>query len=436
MKTIHETLETPVVATCDVLVCGAGPSGVAAALAAARAGADTMLLERFNCVGGMATSGMMSHWSGADQLPLLDEIIAAARAVASLPGAFNDAGDFTRKRACSHEALKIAIQRLLVAAGVRIRLGTQVVGAVKEGNRVAGVVTESKSGREAFLGKVVVDATGDGDVAAAGAEFTLGREGDARCQPVTTMFRIGGVDYSRAIFPGSFESLVQVPDGEIQALGRAHLPHPAGHVLLYPAWIPGDVCVNMTNAIGVDGTNADDLTRAELECREQIEAIVPFLRRYAPGYEKAYLVATAENVGVRETRHFRGLYTLDEKDIVSAPVFDDWIATKVLFNFDIHSIVGPGLDENGAQAKFRSNGCYTIPYRACVPAALDGLLLCGRNISGTHKAHSSYRVMGICAGIGQGVGIAAALAAQAGVLPRAVDVAAVQRRLRAAGVEP
>ena len=137
---------------------------------------------------------------------------------------------------------------------------------------------------------------------------------------------------------------------------------------------------------------------------------------------------------MRETRHFKGLYTVTAEDILEARVFDDWIATKNYFNFDIHSLKGPGLDEHGAQKHFRSKGAYTIPYRACVPVRIDGLLLSGRNISGTHKAHSNYRVMPICLNVGQGVGTAAAVAVKEGILPRDVDVKKVQAILNQAGV--
>ena len=291
-------------------------------------------------------------------------------------------------------------------------------------------------GREAIMAKVVIDATGDGDVAArAGAEYELGREGDHLCQPVTLMFRIGGVDYSKAIFPGSFETYIDVPKGEIQSLGKSILTHPAGHVLLYRTRIPGEVCVNMTNVINIDATDVRQLTEAEKVCRRQMDEMIPFLREYAPGYENCYLVTSASNVGVRETRHFKGLYTVTAEDILEARVFEDWIATRNYFNFDIHSLKGPGLDENGAQKYFRSKGAYTIPYRACVPVRIDSLLLSGRNISGTHKAHSNYRVMPICLNIGQGVGTAAAIAAGENILPRNVDVKKVQALLDKAGVK-
>ena len=436
-KIIEPSRQIPVVAEVEVLVAGAGPAGIGAALAAARAGAKTMLVEQFNAPGGMATSGMMSHWSGSRESPLMHEIVDRMAKNATLPLDKQKLSDIDQKWAIAHESQKTALFQMLDEAGVRLQLYTVVSDAICEGNCVQGVITESKSGREAILAQVTIDATGDGDVAArAGAEFQLGREGDQGCQPVTLMFRIAGVDYTRAIFPGSFESYMNIPKGEVQALGKKHLPYPAGHVLLYPTRFPGEVCVNMTNVTDIDGTDVRQLSQAEFICRQQIEAIIAFLREFVPGYEKCYLLAVAGNIGVRETRHFKGLYTLTAEDITEATVFPDWISTRNYFNFDIHSLTGPGLDEHGAQKEFRAKGSYSIPYRACVPEKIDGLLLSGRNISGTHKAHSNFRVMGICASIGQGVGIAAALAVKHQVQPREVDVAEVQRLLSASGVKP
>ena len=435
MKTYTEPSRTiPVAAEADVLVCGAGPAGIGAALGAARAGCrNVLLVEAGNAVGGVSTSGMMSHWTGQTESPLLNEIYAAQSKSILLPEGEVGKPDIY----ICHEALKNVYLRLLDEAGVKVRLYTQVVDAIIEDGRVRGVVTESKSGREALMAKVVVDATGDGDVAArAGAAFDMGREGDGKCQPVTLMFRLGGVDTARAIAPSSFETTVEVPAGEIQALGRANLPAPAGHVLLYRQHLPGEMCVNMTNVTDIDGTDAAALSRAELVCRRQMESIVAFLRKYAPGYEHCYVVASASQIGVRETRHFRTLHTITEEDIVEARQFDDWIATRNHFNFDIHNIKGSGLDANGVQHKFRAKGKYTIPYRSCIPERLDGLLLAGRNIGGTHKAHSNFRAMPICLNVGQGVGVAAALSAARSILPRDIPVADIQTCLLQQGVTP
>lgn len=434
MKTFTEKQrDIPVVAEVQVLVAGGGPAGYGAALAAARNGAKTMLVEQLNVVGGMATAGLMSHWSGSTVSPVCNELMDRMRASKSLPVDWKE----DRKWCISHEVLKRAMYDMLEEAGVKIQLYTMVADAIVENGVVKGVITESKSGREAILADVVIDATGDGDVAfRAGAEYVTGREGDGVCQPATLMFRIGGVDCSRAVFPPSFESYIDLPKGEIQHLGKSHLPAPAGHVLLYHTRLPGEVCVNMTNAISVDATDVRDLTRAEIECRRQMDDIVAFLREYVPGYESCYIVTSAQNVGIRESRHFKGLYTLTADDIVSATVFDDWIAVHNYFNFDIHNTKGNGLDANGVQAHFRAKGDYTIPYRSCVPVKIDGLLFSGRNIDGSHKAHSNFRVMTICLNIGYGVGTAAAVACKTGVKVRDVDVLLVQGALRSAGIEP
>lgn len=428
--TLQECLETPWAGSYDVIVAGAGPAGVAAAITAGRLGRRVLLVEQSHTVGGIATAGLMSHWTGGTEGPLYEEILARS----TQP----DSGEsYPNSKVINPFTLSLVLLEMLEEARVDLLLYTTLTKPVMEGSRVVGVITENKSGRQAWRAGVVIDASGDGDVAArAGAAFVKGREEDARMQPVTLMFKVGGVDYGRAVFPGSFETNFEIPGGRIQDLARKALAHPAGHVLLYKSSLPGVVTVNMTNQIGIDGTQAADLTRAELACRRQIRDIAAFLRATVPGYEHCYVVSTASLMGVRETRHICGGYTMTAEDIVEGRVFDDWIATRCTFNFDIHNVEGAGLDRNGAQARFVSKGMYTIPYRALVPVAVDGLLLAGRCISGTHKAHSSYRVMPICVNMGQGAAVAAVVALRDGVLPRNVDVGKVQHLLAGMGVKP
>jgi len=429
------TRQIPIKQTVDVLVAGGGPAGVATAIAAARMGVKTLLLEQTGAVGGVATTGLMSHWTGATEGPLYEEILQRAKDT-DRDWSYYGHKILHGKRIINPEKLKLVLLDMLHEAGARVQLYTFVGDVIMEDNRIVGVVTESKSGREAIMANIVVDATGDGDVAAkTGAKFIKGRESDSKMQPASLMFKVAGVDMTRAVFPGEFEDDFEVPAGKVQELGRQHLPSPIGHVLLYPSTWPGVVSINMTNALNIDGTNADDLTKAEYQCRKQIPLIVDFLRQYVPGFETCYLLTAASMIGIRETRHFVGEYTITEQDIEQARVFDDWIVTRAHFNFDVHNISGPGLDQTGRQQGFTQQQKYTIPIGCFIPQKIDGLLLAGRNISGTHLAHSNFRVMPICVNMGQGVGVLAALSVQQQREPRQIDVKAVQKILSEQGVQ-
>lgn len=420
----EEKKQLPIKDEVDVLVCGAGPAGVCAAIKAARMGAKTMIIEQQGVVGGIATAGLMSHWTGNANSKLYKEILLESTKL-------NEGEDKEELSVLIEpEKLKTLFLKMLSDAGAKILLYTFVSDVVKEGDKVTGVITENKSGRQVILAKTVIDATGDGDAAyKAGAEFTLGRESDHKMQPATIMFKVGGVDLKRAVFLGSFESTYETPNGELQALAKKHIPFPAGHVLLYPTTLPGVVTCNMTNCIDIDGTNADDLTKAEIVCRSQFEYIAKFLQKFVPGYENCFIISSASLMGIRETRHFKGEYVLNENDILASRVFEDWVVRGAKFNFDVHNISGSGLDETGVQKKFPKISGYTIPYRSLVPIKIDALLLAGRNISGTHMAHSNYRVMPICAAMGEAAGAAAAIACKNDILVRSVDAKEIQKYL-------
>jgi hypothetical protein len=415
--------QIPIKSEVDVLVIGGGPAGFSAAILSARQGAKTMLIDQAGDVGGVATTGLMSHWTGKTIGGFYEEILERSQD--------------TERQIINPEKLKTVMLKMLEEAGVMLQLYTFASDAIVENDTIKGVIIESKSGRQAILSKIVIDASGDGDIAAkAGAPFYKGREEDGKMQPMTIMFKVAGVDTDRAVFPGGFEDNIEIPKGFIQDLGKENIPHPAGHVLLYRTSLPGVVTCNMTNIIGVDGTKAEDLTYATIACRSQMEPIIKFLRGYVPGYENCYLISSASIIGVRETRHFIGEYTLTKEDINEAKVFDDWVVTKAHFNFDVHNISGSGLDATGIQRHFHQQKGYTIPYGCFIPKKIDNLLLAGRNISGTHMAHSNYRVMPICANMGQAIGIAAALCISDNVVPRKLDVKKLQYILKTQGVEP
>lgn len=390
----------------DVLVLGSGPSGFAAAYIAAKNGAKVILVEQSGDVGGISTSGLMSHWTGSCGSPLYYEILKRS--------AENNEGEFKDKitNLIDPEKLKTLYLEMLDEVGCKLMLYTFAADAICDGDKILGATVINKSGETDIYAKVTIDATGDGDIAArAGAEFILGRENDNKMQPATLMFKVGGVDYERAVFLGSFESTYETPNGELQALAKEHIPYPAGHILTYKTTLPGVVTCNMTNAVKIDGTCADDLTKATLTCRRQMNDIIKYLREFVPGYENCFILSSASLIGIRETRHFKGKYILNENDILEAKVFDDYVVKDAYFNFDVHNITGAGLDKTGTQKHFLQKNGYTIPYRCLIPEIKENLLLCGRNISGTHMAHSNFRAMPICVGIGEAAGVAAYISA-------------------------
>lgn len=400
----------------EVLVVGSGPAGISAAYTAAKNGAKVIIAEQCGDLGGISTTGLMSHWTGSCGNPIYHEILKRS--------ADKNDGDQKGKitTIIDPEKLKTIYLEMMSEAGVKIMLYTFACDVIMDGEGIKGITVVNKSGFTDIYADVVIDASGDGDIAyKSGAQYIKGRESDNKMQPVSIMFKVGGVDYDKAVFPGSFETLVQTEKGELQAMAKEKLPYPAGHVLLYKSTLPGVVTCNMTNCIEIDGTNADDLTKATIVCRNQLEPIVKFLREFVPGYEHCFIISSASLLGVRETRHFKGEYILTKEDILEARIFDDYVVKDAHFNFDVHNISGAGLDETGVQHEFKQKSGYSIPYRCIVPEKIENLLLCGRNISGTHMAHSSFRAMPICAGTGEAAGAAASIAVKKNIPVRKVD---------------
>ena len=426
-STIHEAArEVPVGAEVDVLVAGGGPGGVAAAIAAARAGASVLLIEQYGCVGGMGTIGHVLTWSGSVRGGLFAEFkerVSGAGGLSASGVGFD------------LEVTKRVMEQMLTEAGVRLRYHTFACKSTVQDGTITGVIAESKSGREAFLAERVIDATGDADIAAdAGCPFEKGRPEDGLLQPASLMFRMGGVDTDRAPGIPSFESRVELPKGDAHTLAReaakaGKLPRNCEHVLIYHLPRPGQVLINMSNVTGIDGTSADDLTRAEVEGRSQLEPIARFLRENVPGFEEAYVLDSGALVGVRETRRVTGEYTLTIDDVLEAKAFPDGIV-RARFPVDIHDPKGHAGDSSRLP-----RGFYEMPYRCLIPLDVENLLIAGRPISATHEAHASLRVMPICMAIGQAAGLASALSVRELVHPRDLDVELLRCELRHAGAE-
>jgi hypothetical protein len=421
----------PVAAEVDVLVVGGGPAGIGAALGAARQGASVLVLEQFNCLGGVAGAGGHGHISiycaWADRLRVAGGVIydVARRLVEEDAGWMNHHGVWFEV-----EKLKYLLDRMMQEAGVRMLYYTFFCEAVVEDGAVTGAIMQNKDGRQVVRAKRVIDCTGDGDVAAsAGAPFEQGRPGDGKCQPMTLMFTIGGVDWARVE--------AERPDYQMREVwARAQVNgdmEPFQTTVMGFWWTPtrpDQVGINFTHITNVDSTRAADLTAATMEGRRQAFQSIDVFRKYVPGMEACYMVSTPNTVGIRESRRIVGPLVLTEDDMKAGRCWDDSIGYGSFF-IDIHHIDGPGMDATvwHPEPGFR----YQIPYRILLPQGVENLLVAGRCVSVTHVALGSIRVMVQCALTGEAAGSAAALSLRDGVTPRQVDVADVQAELRAHG---
>ncbi len=441
---------TPVRGEADVLVAGAGPAGIMAALAAAEDGLNVALVERHGFVGGNLTTG----------LPLLGFLSQKGQPIiAGLPQKFIDrlasVNAASEHRRCplhvsltlvDPEAVKSVAMAMLTERGVDITLHSLVAGVVQDGEVLKGLVMEGKSGREALLAKVIIDCSGDGDVA-----FRSGvpcEKGDAQggLQPPTLMFCLAGVDTEKLRLSICNEPGRYVPDfipneyfgrnrkfivvGLREQINQARqdgISIPTERTILITGLREGEVWVNMTRVKGVDSTDTRSLSQGEIEARRQIRDIHRYLVSYVPGFERASLTRTAPFLGIRESRRIAGQYVMTKEDVLSCRRFDDAIAVAS-YPIDIHR---PNDDDCTLEW---CGDCYDIPYRSLVPRGVRNLLVAGRCISATHEAIAAIRVMPTCMAMGEAAGRAASLAVRRGVAPAEIDVGELQADLLARGV--
>lgn len=413
----------------DVIVCGGGPSGVATALAAARRGARTLLLERYGFCGGMATAALVNPWAGHEYTEP-----GTRRKGSLIGGIFKEVcmrlharggyGSALSASAFDEELLKHVYDQMLLTAGVTVRYHTQVLAVRKDGDRIAGLEVFSKGGREEIRGALLVDCSGDGDIAAlAGLPFSVGRPADGLTQAMTVSFRMGNVDKSEMIATGGLRDargLVEPFFQRALASGELHYPY-RNFVHFYDYPRPGVLHFNMTRINRVNGLSAADLTAAEIEGRRQAYLIGEWLMQNVPWFRHAYVEKVACQVGVRETRHIHGRYTMTREDITLARKFPDGIARSCYF-IDIHNPVGNHdvHQKTGARGAPRADfspppgDYYEVPYRSLVSPTCPNLLVACRALSATHEAAAAVRVMATMHGVGEAAGIAAAEAVKRG----------------------
>lgn len=385
---------------CSVLILGGGVAGSMAAISAARNGADVVLIERGGCLGGMWTSGLIGiTLDPYNKTPLLDEFLGLVKVE-------QDLGTATL-----FEIQKYILEKLCVEAGVKILYHSQPYSIELKNGKILAVRVVSKGGTSIFNPAMVIDATGDGDIAAlAGCEFDYGRPEDGKTQPMSMVALVGGVDSKLA---KNYISYPQEPFWDARNRLKALLDKNGISVSLGCASIVpllNDIYIlSMNQVYGKSGCDSIELTQATIEARREIYDFVASLRKCYPEiFPNISLLSTPEAIGVREGRRIRGKYTVTLDDMIAGKRHTDSVCT-VTYWPDIHS---PQKDEKGFSDGGLKIQPYDIPFRALIPETIDNLLVAGRCISGDFYAHSSYRVMGNMAAVGAAAGEFAAKTAK------------------------
>jgi len=417
----------PVAGDADVIVSGAGPAGIAAALAAARTGARTRLIEANGCLGGVWTAGLLGWMFEMDQPGIPREITQRLRRRGALLGGNADSYNY------DIEQMKLLLEDMCLEAGIEFQLHTRVAGVLVDGGRPSHVLTESKSGREAWAAKCFVDATGDGDLAAlAGCGFDVGREPSGECQPMTFMALVSVRDAEEvspciSFWDGDITCHLEAVGRFLGEIKRAGIDPSYARPTLFQ--IRDNLLALMVNhEYGVSATNGADITRATISGRAEVNRVVNGLRRLGDGWAGINLVATCEHIGVREGRRVHGLYTITQKDLAEGRRHEDAVC-RVSFAVDVHC-TNPASGK-GQEISAIKTLPYDIPMRALIAKDIPQLLLSGRCISGDFIAHSSYRVTGAAGATGQAAGVGAALSALEHIAPAELEWARIEKELEA-----
>lgn len=415
----------------DVIVAGSGPAGLCAAVAAARHGVSVALVERYGVVGGNLTVGFVGPILGmVGKGTMRDELLN----LLGVPE--NDMiGKTGRKHDIEHA--KLVLEELLEKEdNLDVYLQSTVSDVIMDGNTVKGLVVAGNEGQYALISEVVIDATGDAIVSyCAGCEIKKGRE-DGLMQPVTLEFTIDGVDENRGIICiGDVDDVMLNGERFLDYCKRCAenglIPENLAAVRLHPTTISGERQVNTTQVNGIDITKTEHIFQADVQLRKQIKVLMKFFHDNLPGYENCRCISSGDTTGVRESRRVMGEYILTGEDVEQGKHFEDVIVHNAEFIVDIHNPSGSGQ----AEEKISYSKSYDIPYRCFVPLGVENLYVAGRGISGTHRAHASYRVMSICMAMGEAVGIAASLCVKNKCSPRLLDIDLLQKLMIQEGIE-
>ncbi len=404
----------------DVIVIGGGFAGTAAALAAAREGASVLLVEKGNCLGGAAMHSLVNPF-----MAMTTRINGVSTFI--YRGIFGTIYNELQKRnamagrAFLEEELKRLLGEMVSQAGIDLLFHAYLCAVEKDSDTLRSVSVATKGGVIKLEADYFIDATGDAQVAfLAECPTILGREPDHLCQPMTLCFRLGNVDVERF-----FESRERLNAIHKQALEEGQLINPRENILVFKTPIPNVLHFNTTRVIKLDPTSPEEVTKAELIAREQVYEIYDFMKKHADGLEDSFLMMTASEIGVRESRMIVGDYVLTEQDCRNFAIFDDAVCA-CNYDIDIHNPEGTGT----SHYYFPEGKWYTIPYRSLIPQKADNLLVAGRCISSDHGAQASYRIMPSVCCIGEAAGTAIGLAVKTSSAVRDIDVAELQTVLQ------
>ncbi len=402
----------------DVIVCGGGPAGVSAAISAARTGANVRLFEVHGCLGGVWTAGLLTWVFDFDKPGFTGELRTKLDERGARRG--TDPWNFVYEP----DEMKLLLEDLCIEAGVQIRLQTRLVAAYRDGRRLTTVITESRSGREAWRAKVFIDATGDGDLGAlAGCGWDIGLEKDCPCQPLTMNALAAVRDVTRLqkyiSFYGGDGIHVEKVTNFKKEINRAGIDPSYGMPTLFN--VRDNVVLLMANhEYGIKPFDADAMTKATIRSRKEIFKIARGLRQLGGVWEGFQIIASAEQIGIRDGRRIHGRYKMVKDDLVKGARFDDGVC-RVTFWVDIHADTKAKNDKEVISNGGIKSLPYDIPLRALIAKDVDGLMMAGRCISGDNIAHASYRVTGNAVAMGEAAGTVAAIASKSNRLPHEVE---------------
>lgn len=407
----------------DVAVVGGGFAGATAAIAAARQGKHVLLIEKYNALGGAAVYDLvnpfMAYWTWTPEEDRPKEKILLSRGIfEEIVERLTAEGGMITDMVFNEEILKYVLNAMALESGVQLLYQTYVTGILMDGERIRSVTVSNVSGTEEIEADVFIDATGDANLATmAGCPFTLGRESDHLCQPMTLCFRLANVNSDDV---SDTRRRINLLYKQYQAEGK--IQNPRENILSFSTSVKSIWHFNTTRVIKLDPTNAEEVTKAEIIAREQVMELYRFLHENFEEFRESVLVSTGLQIGVRESRMIDGEYKLTQEDLISCKKFEDGIAASC-YDIDIHSPDGSGT----SHYYFPHGEYYTIPYRCLVPKKASNLLVTGRCVSATHEAQASLRIMPVCATLGEAAGIGASLMVESGCAAKDVDVS----RLRA-----